>query len=347
MAKAVLIYGAYGYTGRLIVAEALAAGLRPIVAGRRPEPLRALAAPRGLEQRDFALETPAEVDAGLQGVAVVIHCAGPFSQTALPMAEACLRTGTHYIDITGEASVFEALAALHAAAAAAGVMLLPGGGFDVVPSDCLAAHLKALLPTATSLELAFHGVGRASHGTQATIVENLGQGGLIRREGALTRVPHAWKVREIDFGAETRTCMTIPWGDVVTAYYSTGIPDIAVYMSAPPALRNASKYMRHLGWLLNARPVQSFLKRRIPQGGPSDAERAAGYSLLWGSVCDASGARREARLRTAEGYTLTAATSVRIAEKILAGNFTPGFQTPAKQYGPDLILEIPGSEGWS
>jgi short subunit dehydrogenase-like uncharacterized protein len=343
MSDPVLIYGAYGYTGRLIVAEALAAGLRPILGGRRADQLTPLAAPRGLEQRDFSLDHAAAVDAALAGVAVVIHCAGPFSQTALPMAEACLRTGVHYTDITGEAAVFEALAAMHQAAMAAKVMLLPGAGFDVVPSDCLALHLKQCLPSATELRLAFHSHGRASHGTQATIVENLGQGGLIRREGVLTRVPHAWHVREVDFGSETRTCMTIPWGDVCTAFHSTGIPNIEVYMSAPLALRSGSRYLRHLGWLMNRRPVQTLLKRRIPQGGPSDAERAAGYCLLWGEVRDASGGVREARLRTAEGYTLTAATAVIIARKILAGQWSPGFQTPAKQYGADLILEAPGS----
>lgn len=343
MTDPVLIYGAYGYTGRLIVAEALAAGLHPVLAGRRTEPLAALAAPRGLEHRTFSLDDPAAVDAGLAGITVVIHCAGPFSQTAVPMAEACLRAGAHYTDITGEVTVFESLAALHERAAAANVMLLPGAGFDVVPSDCLALHLKNLLPSATELTLAFHGNGRASHGTQATIVENLGLGGLARINGVLTRVPHAWKERDIDFGTETRTCMTIPWGDVSTAYHSTGIPNITVYMSAPPALRKGSRYLRRLGWLINRKSVQALLKRRIAQGGPSDAEREAGYSLLWGEVRDAAGAHREARLHTSEGYTLTAAAAVLIARKILAGAWSPGFQTPAKQYGADLILEVPGS----
>ena len=131
---------------------------------------------------------------------MVLHCAGPFSRTARPMVEACLRNKKHYTDITGEIAVFEACAALDKKAQEAGIMLMPGVGFDVVPTDCLAKHLKGRLPTATRLSLAFYGVGRLSHGTQATMIMNIGKGGAIRRDGKITGVPAAWKTREIDFG---------------------------------------------------------------------------------------------------------------------------------------------------
>src|SRR3712207_3296995 len=145
------------------------------------------------------------------------------------MAEACLSAGVHYLDITGEIGVFEALAARDAQARAAGVMLMPGVGFDVVPTDCLAAHLKRRLPSATRLALGFEAAGRLSRGTARTVIENLGAGGLVRQGGELKRVPAAWRTRVIDFGAGPRTAMTIPWGGVVTAYHSTGIPTIEVY----------------------------------------------------------------------------------------------------------------------
>lgn len=343
MAADVLVYGAYGYTGLLIVDEALRAGLRPVVAGRDPARVAETAAGAGLEARVFGLDDPASLDAGLSGCRVVIHAAGPFSRTARQMADACLRTGAHYLDITGEVAVFEELAGMNLAAAEAGVMLMPGAGFDVVPSDCLAVRLKELLPTATGLSLAFHSQGRPSHGTQATIVENLGRGGLVRRQGELLAVPHAWKERDIDFGETVKTCVTIPWGDVSTAYRSTGIPNIEVYMSAPPAMRSGMRLARPFTRLLGAGPVQRLLQRRIPPGGPAPDERARGYCLLWGEALDDAGNRAEARLRTANGYTLTAATAVGIARKVLDGQATPGFQTPAKMYGPDLILEAPGS----
>jgi len=344
MATPYLIYGATGYTGALTARLAVEKGDRPILAGRSVEALGPLAVRLGLEHRVFGLEDPDALDRGLAGVKVVLHCAGPFSRTSRPMAEACLRTRTHYLDITGEALVFEALHARDAAAKTAGVMLLPGAGFDVVPSDCLAAHLKRRLPTARRLCLAFQLLGRVSHGPATTMLENVGHGALVRRDGVLTPVPAAWKTRAIDFGRGPRTAMTIPWGDVATAFHSTGIPDIEVYVAAPFAVRASSFATRFLGSLLASAPAQRILKKRIRSGpaGPSDEERARGKGLLWGEVRDAEGRTAVSRLTTPEGYTLTALTSLLIVKKVLAGRAPSGFQTPSLAYGPDLILEIPG-----
>src|SRR5262245_5159622 len=199
-----LVYGANGYTGELAVRLAVQRGLRPILAGRSDTTITALAQELRLDHRIFRLDDPAAVDAGLAGVRAVLHCAGPFAHTYRAMAEACLRTKTHYLDVTGEIVVFEALAARDAEAKAAGVMLMPGVGFDVVPSDCLAVHLKQRLPNATHLALGFHTTGRTSRGTATTIVENLGKPGAVRRDGILTPVPPAWKTRTIDFGTGPR-----------------------------------------------------------------------------------------------------------------------------------------------
>src|SRR5687768_8923152 len=145
----VVLYGATGYTGRLIARLASTYDIRPILAGRNPDAVAALARELGFEHRVFSLDDDAALERALRGASAVLHCAGPFSLTSEPMANACLRTGVHYIDITGEIDVFEQLHARDAAARAAGMMLLPGAGFDVVPSDCLAAHLKRRLPSAT------------------------------------------------------------------------------------------------------------------------------------------------------------------------------------------------------
>ena len=228
-----LIYGSNGYTGQLVVEEALAAGVRPILAGRSAAAIEAQAAKYGLDSEVFSLDDLGAMDAALSPATVVIHCAGPFSHTAQAMAEACIRTGTHYLDITGEIEVFEAMAALGDEAKRANVMLMPGAGFDVVPSDCLAAHLKARLPSATELTLAFKAIGKPSRGTATTMIENLHKGGFVRRDGVITKVPSAWKKMNIDYGEGPELSMTIPWGDVSTAFYSTGIPNIEVYMATP------------------------------------------------------------------------------------------------------------------
>lgn len=341
-----LVYGANGYTGRLIVQRALERGLSPVLSGRNAEAVQALARECGLEARPAALEDGAAIDRALAGCRAVLNCAGPFSRTAKTMSDACIRTGAHYLDITGEIGVFEMLASRSPEARRAGVMLLPGVGFDVVPSDCLAAHLHRRLPSATWLALAFHGGTGVSRGTATTMIENISRGGAVRRGGRITPVPAAWRQRDIDFGDRVRRTVTIPWGDVATAYHSTGIPNIEVYAAAPRSAIRGMRLARYLAPLLATAPLQAFLKGRIRAGapGPSAEQRRGAVARLWGEAWDETGGRVQSRLRTPDGYTLTALTAVAAAEKVLAGGAKPGFQTPSRAFGADFILEIAGVE---
>jgi len=342
--KNFLIYGASGYTGELIAREAARRGLKPILSGRSRNKVEPLAKELGLICRTFALEDKKSLEYTLKQVDFVVHCAGPFSLTSRLMIEACLRLGKHYTDITGEISVFEALARRDEQAKNAGIMIMPGVGFDVVPSDCLALHLKNCLPSATHLTLAFYGMGKISHGTRATMTMNAGAGGAIRRNGEIVNVPAAWKTREIDFGTVKKTAVTIPWGDVSTAFYSTAIPNIEVYTVVPESNLRMMRLSRYIGWLLSTNLAQSYLQKQIPEGGPDAEERARGITHLWGEAIDGEGNSVESRLQCPEGYATTVLTALNIVEKILAGNFQTGFQTPAKCYGADLILEIEGGE---
>jgi short subunit dehydrogenase-like uncharacterized protein len=336
-----VIYGANGYTGELIARDAARRGLRPILAGRSAAAIVPLAKELGLDHRIVALEDAAALDAALGSVKVVLHCAGPFSRTSRPMVEACLRKRVHYLDITGEVEVFEACAARTAAARAAGVMLLPGTGFDVVPSDCLAAHLKSRLSTATHLALGFQVPASVSHGTATTMVENIHRGGLVRKGGVLSRVPPGYKTRMIDFGRGPVTAVTIPWGDVSTAFHSTGIPNVEVYMAALAETRAMLLFARVAGPLLGTPPLQRLLKaaiRRAPRG-PSAKQRAAVRSYLWGEARDADRTVLS-RLNAPESYALTVQTALAAVTKVRAGRTRPGFQTPSLAFGKDFILEI-------
>lgn len=337
-----LIYGANGYTGELIAREAVKRGLKPILAGRSQKKVEPLAKELDLTCRTFSLEDKTSLDYTLKEVDFVIHCAGPFSLTSRQMAEGCLRTKTHYLDITGEIAVFEEMASLDKKAKEAEIMIMPGVGFDVVPSDCLARHLKNRLSEAVDLELAFYGLGRISHGTQSTMTMNIGKGGAIRQDGKIISVPSAYQVQEIDFGEEKKLGVTIPWGDVSTAFYSTEIPNIKVFTVVPPKMIKMFKLSRYVGWLLATKPFQNYLQSKIPKGGPSEEEREKGKTLLWGKATDAEGNSVESRQQGPEGYKFTVLTALRIAEKIIDGNFCVGFQTPAKCYGADLVLEIEG-----
>src|SRR3954468_23523709 len=252
-----LIYGANGYTGRLVAELAKQRGQAPVLAGRSADKVRPLAEELGLPWRAFPLERP-----DLKDVQLVLHCAGPFSATSRPMVDACLAARAHYLDITGEYEVFEAVLARDAEARERGVVLLPGVGFDVVPSDCLAALLHRKLASATRLELAFATHGRASPGTRKTSLESLPRGGAVRRGGKLLRVPPAHEVREIPFADKRRMAMSIPWGDIATAWRSTQIPDITVFMAAKPATIRGARWTKWTAPVLGLAPVQRFLKTR-------------------------------------------------------------------------------------
>jgi short subunit dehydrogenase-like uncharacterized protein len=337
-----LIYGANGYTGELVARRAVERGLPAILAGRRADALASLAGELGRPFRAFALAEPAAIDTGLAGVTVVLNCAGPFSRTAAPLVEACLRARAHYLDITGEIAVIEAMAARDAEARAAGITVLPAAGFDVVPSDCLAAHVKRRLPTATHLALAFRAGARMSRGTAITSVENAHGGGMIRSAGALRPVPSGWRTRLVDFGAGPTKAITIPWGDVASAYYTTDIPNIEVYIAVPTAIRVGLRLTRWAGPLLASRPVQRLLKARVARGarGPTAEARAAAASELWAEARDDAGRTATARLRTAEAYELTSWTAVELASRALRRALPAGFQTPARACGADFILEF-------
>ena len=344
MMSTFLIYGANGYTGELIAREAKARGQAPILAGRSASAVQTLARELGLSHRVFDLDDPSAVDAGLAGVSLVLNCAGPFARTAKPMADGCLRRGVHYLDVTGEVSVFESLAARDADAKAAGVMLLPGCGFDVVPTDCLAAHMKRRLPSATHLALGFQALGRLSRGTAITTIENIGRPNLVRRNGVLTEVPMGASTRTIDFGLGPTSAVSIPWGDVSTAYYSTGIPNIEVFVSQPRVMQLAMKWNQPLAPILQSSVVQNFLKNRVRAGaaGPSAEARARGRSYVWAEARDGAQVVTS-HMQTPEGYQLTMLTALAAADKVLKGTLQPGFQTPSRVFGSDFILEIPGT----
>lgn len=345
--KSFLIYGSYGYTGQLIVERAAREGMRPILAGRDEKKLRAQAEKYNLEYRAFSLDESDKLDSALLEVDAALHCAGPFVLTFRQMAEACIRTKRHYVDISGEIEGFEALAKLSEEAKRAGIMLLPGGGFDVVPSDCLAAHLKKRLPTATHFRLFLRGVGGGvSRGTARSAVENMHRQGRIRKDGKITQVPPAWQALDQDFGRGPVKTVSIGWGDVSTAYYSTGVPNIETYFVFPRVAIRFLKLSRVIGPLVYSRPVRNLLKWlvgfAIPPG-PTRRQNEAGFSLMVGEMRNESQIAR-AKLRSPEGYRCTALTTVEIMKRILNGEYKPGFQTPSLAYGADFILGFDGVE---
>jgi len=335
-----LIYGAYGYTGELVARRAVAQGVAVVLAGRSEQPLERISAELRAPHRTFGVDDADAIRAGLAGVRGVLNCAGPFSSTALPLARACLQEHVHYVDITGEIAVFESLAALDGEARAAGITLLPGAGFDVVPSDCLAAHTAARLPKAQHLTLAFTTSSKASRGTATTALQNAGGGGMVRRNGKLTRVPTSFRTITVDFGRGPQRVVSIPWGDVATAFYSTGIPNIETYVALPAPLRLAMYAAPLLAW----KPLQTLMQRRIRKApaGPSKEQRSGGWSRLFAEVRTPDGQTRRSRLVAPEAYELTSWTALELASRAARGELPVGFTTPSRACGPDFIMSFPG-----
>jgi short subunit dehydrogenase-like uncharacterized protein len=338
-----MIYGAYGYTGGLVIEEALRRGHKPVLAGRDVAKINALAEKYGLETRVFGLDDLPILENVLDDIDVVAHVAGPFAITSKPMVDACLATKTHYLDITGEVPVFEAVFARDAEAKEAGVSLIPGVGFDVVPTDCLAAMLKERMPEAVELELAIGGFGAkaggVSRGTLKTMIEHIGSGTFIRRDGKYKAVPSTWHTDPIPYPKGPSGTVTIPWGDLASAYWSTGIPNIATYMQAKPGPFKAIDFLRPV---LGLKPVIKSLQWLVQQTmtGPSEQARISSGSQFWGRVKDADGKEATLTLTSQEGYTLTAESTVRAVEKVLTGKIKTGALTPSMAFGTDYVREL-------
>ncbi|MDH5474587.1 MAG: saccharopine dehydrogenase NADP-binding domain-containing protein [Cyclobacteriaceae bacterium] len=341
----VFIYGAYGYTGKLIVDLAVKKGHRPVLGGRDEEKVKVIANQYGLQWYAFDCNNQEAWDTALNGKQLLLNCAGPFSLTIRDILPACLRNKVHYLDITGEIDVFEYISRFDKEAKKAGITLLPGTGFDVVPTDCLAVFLKEQLPDATHLELAFDSQSGLSRGTALSVLNRFHQGSAVRKEGVIVPSKTASVSKIIKYGGQERLSVGIAWGDVFTAFYSTGIPNIEVYTGMPPKMLKAMKKASKFGWLIKTWLLQIILKRIVRKkiDGPSINKRETLRTYLWGKVMNAEGKEVVAELETPESYKLTAITALLCAEGVLEGKVKSGYTTPAKAFGADFILRAGGS----
>ncbi|WP_377268838.1 saccharopine dehydrogenase family protein [Peterkaempfera sp. SMS 1(5)a] len=335
-----MLYGANGYTGTLIARLAVERGLRPILAGRSAAQVTALAERLGLEHRVVDLADTGALHTALAGVDAVVHCAGPFSATAAPMVDACLATRTHYLDITGEIDVFEWIHARGAEAREAGVVLLPGAGFDVVPTDCLAALVAAEVPDADHLDLAFTVGGTLSPGTAKTALEGIALGGRARVGGRIVAVPAGWRTLRADFPSGPRTVGSLPWGDIATAYHSTGIPGITTYTVLPPGSRLQTLAAPLLRRPAVRRAAGRLVDRLVP--GPGEERRARSRAEAWARATSPSGGSATATLSCPDPYDLTADSALHAVARVLAGDAEPGAHTPSSAFGARYVADLAG-----
>ncbi len=328
-----ILYGAYGYTGRLIAEEALLRGHRPVLGGRSREKLIPLAKELNLDYRIFNLENKENLYKTISEFDLVFHAAGPYIHTSKPMVQACLKAGINYLDITGEVPVFEQNFRYDEEAREKGIAIISGVGFDVVPTDCMAKYVSEQISNPSQLELAIAGEGGISPGTLKTIFEHISTGILIRENGQLKNISLGKGTREVTFSDRVREVTPTVWGDLASAYLTTGIPNISVYMPYSKTLGDLMKATR-----LKKDRVNEWIEKNIQ--GPDEFTRNTARSYIWAQVTNNNGQEAQAWLETMEGYKFTALASVRSVEKVF--ELSPkGALTPALAFGKDFVLELP------
>ncbi|MBK5356602.1 saccharopine dehydrogenase NADP-binding domain-containing protein [Pseudomonas sp. TH41] len=342
-----MIYGATGYTGLRLARMAKKRGLLPVLAGRNAVALELLGAELGLPWRAFNLDDTAASQAALSDMNVVAHCAGPYSATSKPMLDTCLAVGCHYADLTGEVDVILAAQAHDAAAKHAGITVITGAGFDVIPTDCIAAVLKQALPDATHLTLGFSGLDDLSPGTLKSSLESVGKGmSKVRVQSALVDIPYFSRNKVLNFadGKGSVNAFNIPWADVATAYFSTGIPNIEVYVPRSSAMARSMSLLKPFVRLLRNQSLVSALKRLVDLvvKGPGTAAYENGTCHVIGEVHNARGDVRRAHLRTPNGYCLTVDGMLMTVSHLLAHPESNGFHTPTTLMGSRCVERLSG-----
>jgi len=340
-----MIYGANGYSGKIIAREAKSRGLKPILAGRNQNAIADICSELDLESRIFPCESPDQIIPNLQDISLVLHCAGPFQRTFSPMIEACLCTQTHYLDITGEILVFENLLNRSQQFIDAGIVVMPGVGFDVFPTDCLASLLKNELPDANQLRLGFHPHGPIGPGSLLTMLQGTYTSSAVRKDGVIQNIPPGSLARQIIFEDKALPCIAIPWGDVSTAYYSTGIANIEVYI---PTTRLKRLLMRLSGYLSEGmmdrlgRLLENWIRSKVK--GPSPQVLDSTGANLYGEALNSRGQRVELRYRCPNVYSITVDASLLCVKAVLEGEVQPGAWTPSQALGASSLNQLEGLE---
>ena len=319
--KTLLIYGATGYTGRMAAERAKTLGLDFEIAGRNRRTLASLADALAVPFRVFAAD--ADAAQSLAGIDVLLNFAGPFAQTAVPLMRACLEAGVDYLDITAEINVYRLAERLGAEAAEAGVMLLPGVGWDVVPTDCLAVHVAQRVQEPRSLNVALQVPGSMSRGSAMSVSEIIGAGLMARVDGHLVPTPDA-QPQYFDFGEGPVLCAPLSFGDLVTGWHSTGILNIAMFV--------------HVSGDAFPEGEVSLLP-----DGPTEEQRDAHRARAVAEVTAADGTVVRSMIETVNGYSYTPLAAVEAASRVLEGEHRPGFETPARIFGKGFAETIAGT----
>jgi short subunit dehydrogenase-like uncharacterized protein len=310
--KKMMIYGATGYTGRMVAEHAKSAGTQVVLAGRSEGALAKLAAEHGVEYRVFALDDADAIDQNLLDMSVLLNCAGPFMRTAKPLMEASIRNGMHYLDTAAELDSYRLAERLDGEAKAAGVMLMPGGGGSVAMLGSLAGHAVARVQNPRKIRIAMHVSGGMSRGSAISASENMTTETLARADGELVTVANS--IRKFDFGQGADDSFQVTLPDLITIWRATGVPDIETFV-----------HVTGTGF-----PTGDL---SLLPDGPTEDERLANRYQAIVEVTDPQGKVFRSLLDTVNGYSFTAIAVAEAGRRVLSGEAKGGFHTPAGLFG--------------
>jgi saccharopine dehydrogenase (NAD+, L-lysine-forming) len=343
--RRIMIYGATGFTGMLIARAAVELGCDLVLAARDRDRLAAAARPFGLTARAFALDDSGETINALSDIDIVLNAAGPFAATSEPLIAACLAARTHYLDVTGELSVFVTAHRHDASARERGIMILPGVGFWIVASDCLAADVATLMPEAKYLRIGCSRSELFSRGSLRTIMSETRDQVIIRQASRLARIPVGHLEWQFDYGEGKRTSIAVSLADVFTAYFTTAIPNIEGYFEANLSARTAGALAVGFTTAIGATRLRALVDVGLaawPER-PSMNARSAAKQVIVAEAEDGWRRSRRLRLVTRDGYSFTVEAAIIVLRRVISGDFVPGFQTPGKLFGSGFALSIPGT----
>jgi short subunit dehydrogenase-like uncharacterized protein len=340
--KSWLLYGAYGYTGTLIAREAKDRKHDVVLAGRSSEKLIPIAEELSLDYVIFDLKNEELVFNTIKDYDLIFNAAGPFKYTSPPIVKSCLKSSTNYLDITGEIPVFEQNFKYDSQARENHISIISGVGFDVVPTDCLAEYVSKKLQNPTSLDIGIASISELSPGTLKTMLEYNNTNPLVRRNGELIPLEKR-DIRTIQFSDQERPVGPATWGDLSTAYRTTGIPNISTYLFMPkmkvsPLKSTGVSFNEMISNEEAKNKVFNWIGKNVH--GPNEARRQTNRCYIWASVHNDAGRIEQAWLETMESYRFTAVAGVRCVERVF--DLHPkGALTPALAFGADFVLEIP------
>ncbi len=334
MKNKLLIYGATGYTAKVFARELVKNNIEPVLAARSESVIH-VAEKFNCENRIFPLDESSTIDKQLRDIHLVANLAGPFHVTQNPLIQSCLNTGTHYIDIAGEVPAMESAFMYDQQANNAGIMIMPGAGFGVVPTDIAAALAHEHLPDATWLKIAYATKGGVSQGTLRTILKHVDKPGFIRCDGKWEQANPAFQQMKFTVQGKDFTAVYNPWrADLFTAYVSTRIPNIETYSVFPGLI--VKMMQGNMLWLRDF--ILKNGMKLLPEG-PSEKKLEKGSTIIHVSAGNDHDSNLKVNILGPEAYLFTAKALLSISENILNGQVFHGTQTPSV-YGRELIQNI-------